>query len=128
VAKPTIIAAFPQLFVSDIARACSYFEATLGFETVFTHGEPPFYGQVRRDGARLNLRHVDQPLFDSATREREQLLSAYLPVENVKSLFAEFQEKGADFHLPLAQQTWGAHYFIVRDPDGNLLCFASHDI
>jgi len=127
VAKPTITAAFPQLFVTDVAQACAYYEGTLGFETVFTHGRPPFYGQVKRDAARLNLRRVDAPLIARDLREREQLLSAYLPVENVKALFLEFKERGADFLENLKTQPWGAQYFILRDPDDNLICFASHD-
>src|SRR5688572_18055608 len=52
-AAATLIAAGPQLFVSDILAACAYFEDTLGFERTFVHGEPPFYAQVVRDGARL---------------------------------------------------------------------------
>ena len=120
-----ISAAFPQLFVADISRACAWFAATLGFETVFTYGEPPFYGQVKRDGARLNLRSIDRPVFDGDLREREQLLSAYLPVEHVEQLFVEFERQGAGFHSTLKQQPWGTRDFVVRDPDGNLLCFAS---
>ncbi|HXC57043.1 MAG TPA: VOC family protein [Rhizomicrobium sp.] len=127
VAVPTITAAFPQLFVADIDAACAYYEETLGFATVFRHGQPAFYGQVKRDAARLNLRYVDRPLFDPALRDKEMLLSAYLPVENVKSLFLEFKDKGAGFRETLKEQPWGAQYFIVRDPDGNLICFASHD-
>lgn len=126
VAIPTITAAYPQLFVADIAKACAYFRDRLGFVTVFTHGTPPFYGQVKRDAARLNLRHVDAPLFDAELREREMLLSAYLPVENVEALFNEYKAKDVSFREPLAMQPWGAQHFIVRDPDGNLIAFASH--
>jgi hypothetical protein len=30
-----------------------------------------------------------------------------------------------EFHQTLKQRPWGARNFIVRDPDGNLLLFAS---
>jgi len=126
VAIPTITAAYPQLFVADIERACAYYRDKLGFSTVFTYGTPAFYGQVKRDAARLNLRHVDAPLFDAELREREMLLSAYLPVENVEALFIEYNAKDVSFREPLARQAWGTQHFIVRDPDGNLIAFASH--
>ena len=51
--------------------------------------------------------------------------SANIPVDDVEALFAEFAERGVDITQPLTEQPWGASDFIVRDPDGNLLCFAS---
>ncbi len=125
-AAPDLIAAYPQLFVADFAASCAFFERKLGFAVVFRHGEPPFYGQVSRGAARLNLRHVDASPFDGNVREREVLLSAYIPVEDVKALYAEYQASGVDFQQPLATQRWGAEDFVVRDPDGNLICFASY--
>ena len=75
IARPVLVAAQPQLFAADIKASCDFFTQRLGFAIVFVYGEPPFYAQVRRDGARLNLRCVDAPLIDSARRERESLLS-----------------------------------------------------
>jgi len=122
--KPILESAEPQLFVSDIKASCDFFTGKLGFTVVFLYGEPPFYGQVRRDGARLNLRHVDAPLVDPALREREDLLSASINVSDVKQLYLELQAAGVEFHQTLRKEPWGATTFIVRDPDGNLLLFA----
>ena len=125
--KATILAAEPQLLVADIKRSCEFFRERLGFSVVFSYGEPPYYAQVRRDGARLNLRHVESNIIESAVREREELLSASLTVstaEEIKLLFLEFQSAGATFHQKLKKQPWGARNFIVKDPDGNLLLFA----
>ena len=125
--KPVITAAEPELFVADIKASCDFFIAKLGFAIVFTYGEPPFYGQVRRDGARLNLRCVDRPVIDPGLRDREELLSAALTVataEEIKQLFLEFQAAGVTFFQTLKQQPWGARNFVVKDPDGNLLLFA----
>ena len=82
------------------------------------------YGQVARDGARLNLRHVDASPIDAELRAREDLLSASINVDDVKHLFLEFQAAGVPFHQTLRKEPWGANTFIVRDPDGNLLLFA----
>jgi catechol 2,3-dioxygenase-like lactoylglutathione lyase family enzyme len=125
--RPVLTAAEPQLFVSDIKAACDFFTAKLGFSVAFIYGEPPFYGQVTRDGARLNLRHVDAPAIDPALRDRESLLSASITVgtaEDIKQLFLEFQAAGVTFAQPLKHEPWGAKDFIVKDPDGNLVLFA----
>ncbi|HLJ19690.1 MAG TPA: VOC family protein [Stellaceae bacterium] len=114
----------PQLFVADMKRSCDFFTEKLGFRVVFLHGEPPFYGQVERDGVRLNLRHVDAPLVDQALREREDYLSASIDADDVQRLYAEFQASGVAFHQPLRKEPWGATTFIVEDPDGNLVLFA----
>jgi catechol 2,3-dioxygenase-like lactoylglutathione lyase family enzyme len=127
VTKAVIAAAEPQLFVADIKASCDFFTSVLGFSVVFTYGEPPYYGQVKRDTARINLRCVTPPAIDPALRDREELLSATLTVgttDEIKKLFLEFQGAGATFVQTLKSKPWGARDFIVRDPDGNLLLFA----
>jgi uncharacterized glyoxalase superfamily protein PhnB len=130
--KATIVSAEPQLFVTDIKRSCEFFCEKLGFTIVFSYGKPPYYAQVGRDAARLNLRCVDlrrveRPLIESTVRDREELLSASLTVASagdIKLLFLEFQSAGVAFHQKLKKQPWGARNFVVKDPDGNLLLFA----
>jgi catechol 2,3-dioxygenase-like lactoylglutathione lyase family enzyme len=125
--RPVITAVAAELFVSDIAKSCDFFTRKLGFTVVYTYGEPPFYGQVKRDAARLNLKHMDRPVIDPELREREQLLSADMGVDTadaIKQLYLEFQAAGVEFQQTLMRQPWGAKNFVVRDPDGNLLLFA----
>jgi catechol 2,3-dioxygenase-like lactoylglutathione lyase family enzyme len=119
-----LLAAYPQLFVADMAVACDFYVCRLGFSVEFLAGEPPFYGQVVRDGVRLNFRCVDVPVIDPARADIEELLAAYIPVADVDALFAEFQTAGATFRDFLQLRPWGRRDFVVRDPDGNLLCFA----
>jgi catechol 2,3-dioxygenase-like lactoylglutathione lyase family enzyme len=126
-AEVAIRAAEPQLFVADIGASCRFFADKLRFAVAFMYGSPPFYAQVVRDGARLNLRHVDRPVMDPVVRDREDLLSASMTVETpaaIKQLFLELQAAGVAFHQTLQRQPWGANTFIVKDPDGNLLLFA----
>jgi catechol 2,3-dioxygenase-like lactoylglutathione lyase family enzyme len=125
--KAVIAGAEPQLFVADIKASCDFFASKLGFAVAFTYGEPPFYGQVKRDAARLNLRCVEQPVIDASTRDREQLLSASFTVATsteIKALFLELQAAGVTFFQSLKREPWGVRDFIVSDPDGNLLLFA----
>ena len=120
----TLVAAEPQLYVRDIVASSEFYSTMLGFSVAFTYGEPPFYGQVFRDGARLNLRHVDEPVVDPARRDDEQLLVASITLDDAAPLFLEYQKAGVDFAQTLRTEPWGAQTFIVRDPDGNLLLFA----
>jgi catechol 2,3-dioxygenase-like lactoylglutathione lyase family enzyme len=123
---PLIIAAEPQLFVSDMNVACEFYIQKLGFKLAFSYGEPPFYAQIVRDGGRLNLRRVSSPIFDSGFRTREKdALSATFTLDDIKPLFLEFQDAGVPFHQTLRTEPWGARIFIVQDPDGNLICFAA---
>lgn len=125
--RPVISAIAAELFVADIKASCEFFTQKLGFSIVFTYGEPPFYAQVKRDRAQLNLKCVDYPVIDPALRDRESLLSADMGVdthEEIKQLFLEFQAAGITFFQTLRKEPWGAKTFIVKDPDGNLLLFA----
>jgi uncharacterized glyoxalase superfamily protein PhnB len=125
--KATITCAEPQLFVTDLKKSCEFFQQKLGFSLVFVYGEPPYYAQVCRDAARLNLRCVAAPAIESTARAREELLSVSMTVataDEIKLLFLEFQSAGVTFRQTLKKQPWGARNFIVKDPDSNLLLFA----
>ena len=123
-AMPILTAAEPQLFVRDIAAASEFYSRKLGFSVAFIYGEPPFYAQVFRDGARLNFRQVDGAVLDAIRRATEQLLAATITLEDAKPLFVEYQQAGVEFVQSLKSEPWGARTFMVRDPDGNLLLFA----
>ncbi len=123
--QPTLLDAQPQLFVGDIQAACDFYSRKLGFTIAFIYGEPPFYAQVVRDAARLNLRHIDMPAFHPELRQREKdILSATITVDDVKALYLEYSANDVPFHQPLRLEPWGAKTFIICDPDGNLIAFA----
>jgi len=125
--KPILSATEAVIYVSDFQRAQDFYVSKLGFAVEFAYGDPPFYGLVKRDHARLCLRLVCEPVFAGDIREREQLLSAAFTVDTaaeIKALFREFQASGVDFLQKLKTEPWGARNFIVRDPDDNLVLFA----
>lgn len=119
---PQMLGALPQLFVADIEVSCRFFVETLGFTLRFKYGQPAFYALVQRDGARLNLRFVHQPVLDK--KAERDLLAASIPVENIKSLYLEYKAAAAPMHQVLKKQPWGSRDFIVRDRDGNLIHFS----
>jgi catechol 2,3-dioxygenase-like lactoylglutathione lyase family enzyme len=126
VLRPILNSTEAQLFVADIKASCDFYTDKLGFTVAFVYGDPPCYGQVTRDQARLNLRVVGEPVFVGDIREREQLLSASLTVTTgeIKQLFLSYQAAGVRFRQILKKEAWGASAFIVVDPDGNLILFA----
>ena len=124
-AAPVLKGAMPVVFVSNVQTSAAFFRDKLGFAIDFLHGHPPFYASVSRGAARLHLRFVHEPVITPGVREREEgLLSAFLDVENIKGLFAEYKAAGVDFVQPLRKEPWGGSAFIVLDPDGNCICFA----
>jgi catechol 2,3-dioxygenase-like lactoylglutathione lyase family enzyme len=125
--RPILSSTAAQLYVADVAASCDFFTDRLGFAIDFVYGDPPFYGMVRRDNARLCLRLVCEPVFVGDIRRREHLLSASITVDTapeIKQLYLEFQAAGVSFHQGLRKEPWGARNFIILDPDGNLILFA----
>jgi uncharacterized glyoxalase superfamily protein PhnB len=125
--RPILNSIEAQLFVANIKSSCDFYTNKLGFTVKFLYGDPPYYGQVIRDHARLNLRLVCEPVFVGDIRKREHLLSASITVataKEVKQLFLSYQAAGVSFHQALKKEPWGARTFVVSDPDENLILFA----
>ncbi len=125
--RPILNSIEAQLFVANIKSSCDFYTNQLGFAVEFVYGDPPFYGQVSRDNARLNLRLVCEPVFAGDIRKREHLLSASITVgtaDEIKQLFLSYQAAGVSFHQALKKEPWGARTFIISDPDENLILFA----
>jgi catechol 2,3-dioxygenase-like lactoylglutathione lyase family enzyme len=125
--RPILNSIEAQLYVANIQSSCDFYTAKLGFAVEFLYGDPPFYGQVARDHARLNLRLVCEPVFVGDVREREHLLSASITVasaDEVRQLFLSYQAAEVRFSQTLKKEPWGARTFVVVDLDGNLILFA----
>ena len=125
IAAPTLrlARAIPVLFVADVAASARFYSDALRFSVDFLHGNPPFYGSISRDGACVHLKFVHEPVFTLGPEDREHFIMAFIEVENVKALFAEYVAAGVTFAQRLQKEAWGGQDFVVRDPDGNLVCF-----
>jgi catechol 2,3-dioxygenase-like lactoylglutathione lyase family enzyme len=127
-ATARIVATEASIFVADFERAAAFYTRKLGFLLEFSYGEPPYYGLVSRDAARLTLRLVHEPVFNADIRAREQLLSACFTLAaaaDLKALFDAWVKADVPMFQRLRTEPWGARTFIVTDPDGNLILFAS---
>lgn len=125
--QPVLTSVAAHLYVRDLQASADFFTAKLGFNIDFIYGDPPFYGQVSRDNARLALRSMDEAFFGEDIREREGLLSASITLESaeeIKDLYLTYQAADVPMQQALRNEPWQAKTFIVRDPDGNLILFA----
>jgi catechol 2,3-dioxygenase-like lactoylglutathione lyase family enzyme len=125
--EPILTSVAAHLYVRDLRASTDFFTTKLGFAVDFVYGDPPFYGQVSRDNARLALRSTDEPFFEEESRQRETLLSASITLgsaDEIKQLFLAYQAADVPLAQSLRDEPWQAKTFIVKDPDGNLILFA----
>jgi catechol 2,3-dioxygenase-like lactoylglutathione lyase family enzyme len=120
---PRLTRAMPVIFVANVQASAEFFRDTLGFSIDFLHGRPPFYGAVSRDGACLHLKFVHEAVFAIGPHDRDGFIMAFIEVENVKALYAQYLTAGVRFEQKLKKQAWGGRDFIVRDLDGNAISF-----
>src|SRR5262249_54614083 len=99
--------AVPVIFVANVEASAAFFKDTLGFSIDFLHGKPPFYGSVSRDGACVHLKFVHEPVLTVGAQDRGGLITAFIEVENVKTLYAEYVAAGAVVDQKLNKQAWG---------------------
>lgn len=105
---PVLSSITPILMVRDVRRSAEHYRDRLGFAVDFLHGRPAFYGSVSRDGVCIHLRFCHDPTFAAAANLEGQLLLATIGVSNVKALFVEMRERGAEIAQPLTKQAWAA--------------------
>ncbi len=116
--------AIPVAFVADVQASAAFYRDSLGFSIDFLHGQPPFYGSVSRDGASVHLKFVHDPVITPGPQDRDAFITAFVEVDHVDALFAEYAAAGVTFSQRLQHEDWGGDDFVVRDPDGNMICFA----
>ena len=110
----------PALPVTDATRARAFYTEALGFEVDWERrdapGEPAIL-QISRAGLTLYL------------SEREPAGArgglTYLYVSDVDAWYRELHQGGVATEGGPEDRPWGNREVVVRDPDGNRLCFAT---
>jgi len=114
----------PQFFTTDLLATLAYYRDTLGFECLSTWNVPPVYAIVARDGHRIHFRLAEAPT-PHPEKYADELLDAYLFIDNADALYAEYASRGAAFTRPLGDTPWRSREFVVKDCDGRLLAFGA---
>ena len=121
---PMIRQIAPQFFTMDIPGTVAYYEHKLGFECQSTWQDPPVYAIVARDQHAIHFRCAAPPTANP-DKYVDELLDAYVHVEDAGVLYAEYAAKGLEFAREPANTPWHSREFVVKDCDGRLLAFGS---
>lgn len=121
---PTIQRMCPFFAVRDVEQTVAFYRDKLGFETWYQPaGVGPLFAIVGRDGAMLFLKEGSNAPLPNATRDQAIQWDAYVLVDDPDALAAEFETRGAEFHLPVSDTMDGLRGFEIADPDGYVLFF-----
>jgi uncharacterized glyoxalase superfamily protein PhnB len=115
----------PQFFTMNIPTTLSYYKDKLGFECLGTWQDPPVYATVARDQHAIHFRCAEPPTANSV-KYSDELLDAYISVEDADALYAEYAARGVEFTREVADMPWGSREFVVKDCDGRLLAFGAN--
>ena len=83
----------------------------------------PFYAGAIRDGLSIFFRCTDTPPALPNYKYSEELLDAYIRVEDITALYRELSRRGAVLFRDIDDRPWGFTEFVVKDREGRLLCF-----
>ena len=114
----------PRFFTLDLKATLAYYEENLGFLCLGTWQDPPEYAIVERDGHKIHFRCADPPT-PSPDKYADELLDAYIFIEDADTLFREYSQRGVEFTRTLGDTPWRSREFVVKDCDGRLLAFGS---
>jgi hypothetical protein len=115
----------PQFFTLDIPATLAYYEGKLGFQIVSTWQDPPIYAIVSRDHHAIHFRCAEPPI-PNPDKYPDELLDAYVNVDNADALYAEYSSRAVEFTRELANTPWHTREFVVKDCDGRLLVFGAN--
>jgi uncharacterized glyoxalase superfamily protein PhnB len=115
----------PVFFTTDIPRTLAYYKEKLGFECLGRWQDPPVYAIVARDERAIHFRCAEPPTA-SLDKYADELLDAYLFVDDADALYAEYKTKGVEIERELGDMPWHSREFVVKDCDGRLLAFGSN--
>jgi uncharacterized glyoxalase superfamily protein PhnB len=115
----------PVFFTIDIKATLTYYADVLGFECIGKWQDPPVYAIVQRDDQAIHFRCAPPPT-PNPDKYADELLDAYLFVENADALYAEYAARGVTFTRDLADMPWSSREFVVKDCDGRLLAFGAN--
>ena len=104
--------AAPVLPVRDVATAQKFYVDTLGFEPVFTNGDPIAFAILKNGDAELHLALVP----DHRPGPHNV---AHIMVSDVDALHALCVDAGRPIVKAPRDHTFGLRMFVFEDPDGN---------
>jgi catechol 2,3-dioxygenase-like lactoylglutathione lyase family enzyme len=121
----------PVFFTMDIPATLAYYTGKLGFAclgtwpTALSLNDPPVYAIVARDQQVIHFRCAEPPTANP-DKYADELLDAYVRIEDADALYAEYAAQGVEFARGLGNMPWHTREFVVKDCDGRLLAFGAN--
>jgi catechol 2,3-dioxygenase-like lactoylglutathione lyase family enzyme len=115
----------PLFFTTDIPATLAWYKEKLGFDCLGTWLDPPVYAIVGRDGQVIHFRCAEPPT-PNPDKYADELLDAYVFVEDADAIHAEYAARGLRFTRGLENTAWNTREFVVKDCDGRLLAFGAN--
>ena len=114
----------PLFFTTSIPSTVAWYESKLGFKCLGTWQDPPVYAMVARDHREIHFRCAEPPTANP-DKYTDELLDAYVFVEDADALYAEYAASGVEFIRGLGNMPWKSREFVIKDCDGRLLAFGA---
>jgi uncharacterized glyoxalase superfamily protein PhnB len=114
----------PLFFTTDLPATLAYYKDKLGFDCMGSWLDPPVYAIAGRDQRVIHFRCAAPPT-PNPDKYADELLDAYLVIDDVDALYAEYAGRGVEFTRGLGNTAWQAREFVVKDCDGRLLAFGA---
>src|SRR5262245_16809337 len=110
------------LAVRNLRTTTDFYVNVLGFGRDFGD-ESDGWSWLSRDNFRVGLGEGPDGL--PATELGDQSYVAYINVDDVDDLYAEFVSRGAHIRTPPETKPWGMREFGLQTPDGHRMTFGS---
>lgn len=119
---------FDHFFVapSDFDRTLDFYARVLGWQVLSRWGgDGPGRGAVLQNGqvqVAMAEKHLDDTNDESNKAINGTRPTLYIAVDDLAGRFAALPDPGVVV-IPPQRTHWGIEWFVVRDPDGNLIAF-----
>ena len=119
-----ITSSAPVLLVKDLLKSAAYWRDKLGFTDQKVFGHPPNFAMVKRDDFTVMLAQVeaDKPFIPN-WQIVEKMWDVYFWVDDVDTIYAEFQASGAIIDYSLYVAPHGVKEFGIQDLDDHDIAF-----
>ena len=116
----------PVFVVPDVVVAAEYYRDVLGFRILSYFLNPPVFAIVERDAVYIHLGKADNDAHPSPniSRRRGLGIDAYIWVNDLDALHAEFKSRGAKIIESPVLRVYKCYEMVIEDNFGFRLCFS----
>src|SRR5436309_12113457 len=95
----------PLFSTMKLPGTLAYYKDRLGFECLGTWLDPPVYAIVARDQHAIHFRCAEPPTANP-DKYADELLDAYLFVDDADALYTQYAASGVEFTRELGNTPW----------------------